>query len=249
MTRQPPERIDPLVEPPGILAHHEAKYAFANTQIDSGQILDVGCGLGYGVAKLAHTSRLVVGVDLSLEAVTGAHARYNRPGLGFVRMDAQQLGFRAGSFDAVLCLEAIEHLVEPERHLEEVTRVLRSKGIYIVSTPQPSHVSGGAFNRYHLHEFTYEAFRRMLERHFGDVEVVGQRREQSPVHRFLRRADLLDLRKLTLLRPLARRVSRMLRSRATEDALLSDFKIDRDGVGAGSEFVGICRRPLPLSLQ
>lgn len=247
--KTPPERIDPERESPGIVAHHSAKYHFAAALLGEGLVLDVGCGFGYGVAKLAHRSRLVVGVDLSSESIAAAHTRYKRPGIGFARMDAQQLGFRSESFDLVLCFEAIEHLTEPERHLEEVTRVLRHQGIYIVSTPQPSLVRAGALNPYHQHEFTYESFRGMLETHFGDVEVVGQRREQSSAHRFLRRADVLALRKWTLLRPLARLATRMLGSRATEDALLSDFKIDKEGLVAGSEFVGICRLPLPSSLQ
>jgi SAM-dependent methyltransferase len=49
--------------------------------------------------------------------------------------DAYHLPFSSSSFDLVLLLEVIEHLATPQKVLEEVHRVLKSKGKIILSVP------------------------------------------------------------------------------------------------------------------
>jgi SAM-dependent methyltransferase len=52
-----------------------------------------------------------------------------------VALDALALPIKDGSIDAVLALEVLEHIPEPRRMLEEVSRVLASDGILLLSTP------------------------------------------------------------------------------------------------------------------
>jgi SAM-dependent methyltransferase len=76
-------------------------------------VLDVACGIRPIVNG-------AVGIDLS----------------GGV--DAHNLPFEDGSFEAVTCLEFLEHSNAPSRVLEEIHRVLRPGGRAIVSTPFPT---------------------------------------------------------------------------------------------------------------
>ena len=63
--------------------------------------------------------------------------------------DAAALPFGAGSFDAVLCTEVLEHLRTPARTLAEARRVLRDGGWLILTTPF----------QYHAHQRPHDYFR------------------------------------------------------------------------------------------
>lgn len=81
-----------------------------------------------------------------------------QPGGDFVQADARRLPFRDGTFDAVISNHSLEHIVEPERALAEIGRVLRRNGALYVAVPDASTLSdwlyrwlgrgGGHVNRF-----------------------------------------------------------------------------------------------------
>lgn len=237
----PPERIDPATEVSGIVAHHLAKYEFASAHGANATVLDIGCGLGYGTAFLAQNVALAVGGDVALDPISHARARYGGSGARFVCMNAMSIGFADAVFDLITCFEVLEHLVDPDRHLAEAARVLKPNGTYVVSTPQPGWGGSPEINEFHEHEFTRDELLSLLKNHFQHVDLLGQRRLDTDASRALRRLDVAGIRQLAFVRPVARRIVRWLGSRATEDALVSDFAIDEQGSYEGSEFVAVCR--------
>lgn len=96
--------------------------------------LDVGCGAGLTLARLAERTEVarVVGIDPSAEAL--AYAR--RRGRGVVGASALSLPFEAGSFDALTCFDVIQHLPAAgiPRAATELARVLRPGGVAVVRT-------------------------------------------------------------------------------------------------------------------
>jgi len=64
-----PERIVPDETEPGIVALHLKRYEFARPFCVGKDVLDAGCGVGYGTAYLAETARRVVGVDVDADAI------------------------------------------------------------------------------------------------------------------------------------------------------------------------------------
>jgi ubiquinone/menaquinone biosynthesis C-methylase UbiE len=237
-----PERIDPLKELPGVVAHHLKKYEFAKSQI-GGTVLDVACGVGYGSEFLGPACDRIVGLEIASEAIEIARARYRHDNVWFVQADAEHLPAADSSADAVTCFEGIEHFGDPEAHLAEVARVLKPEGLYFVSTPHPAAHVHGDDNPFHLHEFDPTSFEELLRRRFGSVSMFGQFRVQTKAHQAAQRFDKLGLRRMRWLRPFTKAVSRSaLKTTPTEEATLDDFEI-RTFQGEASEYIAVCSQP------
>ncbi len=115
-----------------------------------GRLLDLGCNRGMYVSL--YENGPVVGVDIAHTVLRVARQRC--AGASFVQGDAATLTFfRPASFDAVLCSEVLEHVLEPERVLTGCYRVLRPSGRLLLTTPnyrkrRPAWVPVGPLRRY-----------------------------------------------------------------------------------------------------
>jgi SAM-dependent methyltransferase len=84
---------------------------------------------------LVKESNEVFGVDVSETAV----ARCREKGIKALGLDvsSEALPFDDGFFDVVICLETLEHLMNPYFAVTEIRRVLKEKGRLICSVPNP----------------------------------------------------------------------------------------------------------------
>lgn len=99
-------------------------------------ILDVGCGDGF-ITSHFHNASFVVGVDLSWSLLLLARRKVKHSHINFVCADAANLPFRDSCFDKVTMLELLEHVPREtqERICHEVDRVLKKKGVLVISVP------------------------------------------------------------------------------------------------------------------
>jgi SAM-dependent methyltransferase len=97
-----------------------------------GRVLDLGCGEG---ATLFHLDEPegATGVDLFEEKL--AFARQRLPRCRFVTASALELPFEPGSFDHVIVRDVMHHIPEPERLVDECSRVLSTGGRIDVLEP------------------------------------------------------------------------------------------------------------------
>jgi SAM-dependent methyltransferase len=104
-------------------------------------VLDVACGSGGPAVELARvTGATVVGVDVNRHAVETANELAHAAGLAdtarFEGADAaQMLPFEDMSFDAVVCIDAINHLPDRRAVLADWFRVLRPGGSLLFADP------------------------------------------------------------------------------------------------------------------
>jgi ubiquinone/menaquinone biosynthesis C-methylase UbiE len=155
-----------------IEAEHEARYRWAAPLATGHEVLDAGCGVGYGAAILARAgARRAVGVDRSPEAISNAADRVGDLA-EFVIGDLMDLPFPDDSFDLVTCFEAIEHVSNREVALDELRRVVRPEGVLAISSPNRDVYLPG--NPHHIHEFTPAELEEALGRRFANVRLYRQ---------------------------------------------------------------------------
>jgi len=128
------ERLYESSAPAWLFNEHKERYNFALELLKGKKVLDVACGSGYG-SKILSELNDVVGMDISAEAIDYANKRYKNKKCKFIQGDAEDLPFPNSSFDAVVSFETIEHLENPIKFIKEIERILKDKGIFIVSTP------------------------------------------------------------------------------------------------------------------
>jgi SAM-dependent methyltransferase len=96
------------------------------------RVLDVGCGAGHLLARLSVGRP--VGVDLSPVLLARAAAHLDGRAT-LIQADATELPFRTAAFERVYCSEVLEHLPDPRAAVLELRRVLRPRGIAVLSVP------------------------------------------------------------------------------------------------------------------
>jgi ubiquinone/menaquinone biosynthesis C-methylase UbiE len=174
-TRESAERYDPRIAQGQMIAvEHQARYRWAAMAASGKEILDAGCGVGYGSAMLADAEATrVVGVDIDPAAIADASSRYGaRDAVEFFQGDLLELPFDDSSFDLVVCFEAIEHIDRQDAALDELRRVLRDEGHVLLSSPNRDVYPPG--NPHHVHEYTPEELGEALAKRFGDVDLWRQ---------------------------------------------------------------------------
>jgi ubiquinone/menaquinone biosynthesis C-methylase UbiE len=170
--RDSPERFDPETMGGSIATQHFARYRLAAMVAEGKDVLDAGCGVGYGTALLARSgAKRAVGVDASAEAVDLARTRSDT-GAEFRVADIRKLPFDEASFDLVTCFEAIEHVEQPGAALTEFARVLNPEGLLLISSPNRIVYPPG--NPHHVHEFEPEELREALSKRFSQVVLLRQ---------------------------------------------------------------------------
>lgn len=119
-----------------VRADRRARFFVDRGRLEPGRrALELGCGTGVFLERVAATGATIHGIDLSgdLLAQTRRKVR-NLPNVELVRGDAEALPFADGAFDLVYGSSILHH-VHLEAALREVHRVLRSGGMLVFAEP------------------------------------------------------------------------------------------------------------------
>jgi len=124
------------------LTRDELERFMASLRLDgSSRVLEIGCGSGGPALHLARSIGCeITGVDLHEDGVANATRMAREAGLdaraSFVRADASEaLPFASGSFEALLCVDAVNHLRDRASVFGEWARVLAPGGRVLFTDP------------------------------------------------------------------------------------------------------------------
>lgn len=101
------------------------------------KVLDVGCGGGILTEALARCGAQATGIDLSNESIEAAKVHARQQGLDieyrYENID-ETASKHAGEFDAITCMEMLEHVPEPKKIIAACSRLLKPGGHAFFST-------------------------------------------------------------------------------------------------------------------
>ena len=148
-----------------LLAYLEA------AKLISGRVLEIGTGSGYGVNIIApHTDEFVT-IDKYQTGVAD-EAPAAKSNVTFLQMNVPPLhDIPSGSFDFVITFQVIEHIQRDDIFLQEISRVLKSGGKLIVTTPNKK--MSLTRNPWHVREYTVQELEKLLLTCFQKVQQLG----------------------------------------------------------------------------
>jgi SAM-dependent methyltransferase len=152
------------------------------------RVLDVGCATGDVAAALVDAGCRVWGIEIDPQAARMARAHCESVVIGDVERASTSKDFEPESFDVVLFLDVLEHLIDPVAALRSITPLLAPGGRVIASIPNVAHgalrlsLLGGTFeyretgllDRTHLHLYDAKAVADLFDA--ADMDIVDKLR-------------------------------------------------------------------------
>ncbi len=216
-----------------LIAYHEAAARI------SGEVLEIGCGEGYGISILSPHCTRYTGVDKFPTTIAQKPEHVT-----ILQMNVPPLtGLASGSVDFVVSFQVIEHIEDDSKFLQEIHRVLKPGGKLIMTTPNRE--MSLSRNPWHVREYRLAEMKSRVEQVFGAFEFLGVKgnskvmeyyeQNKASVRKFTR-FDILNLqyrlprRLLQIPYDIANRMNRrMLKKASTQlvsDIHYSDYSLE-----------------------
>lgn len=100
------------------------------------KVLEIGCGNGYYLSLLNRLGLKIslAGIDNDKAALFDAQRFIGDKKVNLILADATKLPFKDNSFNKAICSEVVEHVKDDKKVLREIHRVLKKRGIMVLST-------------------------------------------------------------------------------------------------------------------
>jgi protoporphyrinogen oxidase/SAM-dependent methyltransferase len=145
-------------------------------EVGTGRMLDVGCWTGSFLVAAQRRGWDVAGVEPSSWAAGRARER----GIDVFEGELRDAGFDAGSFDAIVTCDVLEHLVDPAAAVARFAELLTPGGALYLTVPDAGSRLARAMGRrwwavvpMHLQYFSRSSMRLLLSRHGFEVRHVA----------------------------------------------------------------------------
>ncbi len=152
---------------------HEVVYERLAALCADRDVLEAGCGEGYGANLIADVASSVIGLDYDDSAVAHVRARY--PRVDMRQGNLAELPLADGAVDVVVNFQVIEHLWDQGQFVAECLRVLRPGGVLLMSTPNRITFSPGRdtpINPFHTRELNAAELSELLSGEGFSVESM-----------------------------------------------------------------------------
>jgi radical SAM superfamily enzyme YgiQ (UPF0313 family)/glycosyltransferase involved in cell wall biosynthesis/2-polyprenyl-3-methyl-5-hydroxy-6-metoxy-1,4-benzoquinol methylase len=161
---------------------HESRYTWVlkTWDLTNNNILDFGCGSGYGVHMLSQKANLVHGLDYSRNAIEFARDKYSSDNTSYFVVDASSKDvfkyLQERTYDFIISFDVIEHIEFYYEYLSNISKLIREDGILIIGSPNKLQTLNWNrnWNPYHHQEFTPRQLYNILSLFFEEVILVSQ---------------------------------------------------------------------------
>jgi ubiquinone/menaquinone biosynthesis C-methylase UbiE len=134
-------------------------------------VVDMGAGDCALTSLMAEKGAKVIAVDNSKEGLEYGKDNFEKKKLKgeFLVADIYNMPLASASANIVVSSDVIEHLDDPEKLLKEASRILKTGGQIIISTPY--RISEKPSDLYHTHEFYPNELKSLIEKYFTNIKI------------------------------------------------------------------------------
>ena len=100
------------------------------------KILDIGCGGGLLCEPLNRLGSTITGIDASNNNIEVAklHSKEMNLNIKYIHAAPENLDLKNNTYDAVLCMEVVEHLKDVNLFIENCSKLIKKNGIMFIAT-------------------------------------------------------------------------------------------------------------------
>lgn len=162
---------------------HKFAYEYAKQYVNKNStVLEIGCGDGYGTDYLSKYCERIEAVDVSKDAIKKAAAMYSSQNCAFNYYDGVNLTYPDKSFDVVISFHVIEHVEDVRLFLNNIKRVLKEDGKFIITTPSRTHrlaPNQKPWNKEHLREYDAAMLESEISQVFEYYQIMSVTAKQD----------------------------------------------------------------------
>lgn len=150
--------------------------------IQGKRVLDIGCGVISVLNLIKEPGAELHGIDPLIDEYRQLYKLDE--GIGWTTAPGEKVPFRDEYFDIVFCTNVLDHTEDPDAVLDEVRRVLKNGGVFVLTTdvfkiPEKR-------NAAHPHAFTSVAVDSLLDRHGMEILLRKNSQIRAQVFRFFK---------------------------------------------------------------
>ena len=135
-----------------------------------GDVLEIGCGEGYGLEFIYKNANSVTVIDKSKSVLDKIKRKH--PKITVLKQKIPPLrNLKDNSFDIVISFQVIEHIKDANLFIKEIHRVLKPNGKAYITTPNSKKTI--ARNPWHHKEFNYNEIDSLLKNTFSNYSIMG----------------------------------------------------------------------------
>ena len=155
------------------IAFHLDRYCFASQFVQNKIVIDVAAGTGYGADFMAASAQpaKIYGLEIDAETVAYAKSKYQSDKVEFQKGSITNMPFPDDFCDVLTSFETIEHVEDEHQQLQEIQRVLKPGGYYILSTPNQWGLENAP---YHVKDYDYNSIRELVGQYFTIEAIFNQ---------------------------------------------------------------------------
>ena len=96
------------------------------------KLIDIGCGTGEILNRIANDKDKYYGLDLSSKMLEIAKKKNNSKNITYINGDSEKIPFKDNYFDLITCVESFHHYPNPNNVSKEFNRILKKNGYVII---------------------------------------------------------------------------------------------------------------------
>ena len=178
-----PELYRESVEQWVLFLKHKYAYEIAQSIIKEGMnVLEIGCGDGYGANMLADSGARITALDIDTPTINFARHKYKKDNLSFDTYNGKDIPFQDHSFDLILSFQVIEHVSDIDSYFHVISQLLKPQGIFLITTPNRSYrLTEGQhpWNPFHITEYNKESIEKLAQKHLPEFRIYSITADQE----------------------------------------------------------------------